>query len=150
VQVINPTSGISDTLILLKYKLRSIEVVTDFADNLHLVEASGRDLNQVWTNLVDNAADAMPDGGKLTITAVNDGDEVLVTVADTGSGIDDETIERVFDPFFTTKEPGKGTGLGLHTVHTIIARAGGAITAESNGGTTFAVRLPGALSAPTD
>jgi signal transduction histidine kinase len=150
VQVINPTSGISDTLILLKYKLRSIEVVTDFADNLHLVEVSGRDLNQVWTNLIDNAADAMPDGGKLTITAVNDGDEVLVTVADTGSGIDDETIERVFDPFFTTKEPGKGTGLGLHTVHTIIARAGGAITAESNGGTTFAVRLPGALSAPTD
>jgi len=147
VQVINPTSGISDTLILLKYKLRSIEVVTDFSDDLHLVEASGRDLNQVWTNLIDNAADAMPDGGKLTITAVNDGDDVLVTVEDTGSGIDGETLERIFDPFFTTKEPGKGTGLGLHTVHTIIARAGGAITAESNGGTTFAVRLPKAPSA---
>ena len=150
VQVIDPTSGIGDTLILLKYKLRSIEVKTDFADDLHQVEASGRDLNQVWTNLIDNAADAMPDGGKLTITAVNDGNDVIISIADTGSGIDDATIERIFDPFFTTKEPGKGTGLGLHTVHTIVARAGGSISAESNGGTTFVIRLPRAPSAASD
>lgn len=150
VQVIDPTSGIADTLILLKYKLRSIEVETDFSDDLHLVEASGRDLNQVWTNLIDNAADAMPDGGKLTITAGNDGDEVVISVTDTGTGIDEATIERIFDPFFTTKEPGKGTGLGLHTVHAIVARAGGSIAAQSNGGTRFVVRLPKAPSAPSD
>ena len=143
VQEIVPTSGIADTLILLKHKLREIEVVTDFPDDLAVVEAPGRDLNQVWTNLIDNAADAMEDGGKLTISARNLDYEVEITVGDTGSGMPDDVKDRVFDPFFTTKEPGKGTGLGLHTVHTIITRIGGDITVESSpAGTTFRVVLP--------
>lgn len=143
VQEIVPTSGIADTLILLKHKLREIEIITDFPDDLATVEAPGRDLNQVWTNLIDNAADAMEDGGELTITARNLDDEVEITVGDTGSGMPEDVKDRVFDPFFTTKEPGKGTGLGLHTVHTIITRIGGDITVESSPeGTTFRVVLP--------
>ena len=143
VQEIVPTAGIADTLVLLKHKLRDIEVITDFPDDLATVDAPGRDLNQVWTNLIDNAADAMEEGGSLTITARN-GDEVVeITVADTGSGMAEDVADRVFDPFFTTKEPGKGTGLGLHTVHTIVTRIGGDITVESGpDGTAFKVVLP--------
>lgn len=143
VQEIIPTAGIEDTLILLKHKLRDIEVVTDFPPDLAKVEAPGRDLNQVWTNLIDNAADAMPEGGTLQIRAWNEADEVVVTVSDTGHGMPLDVAERIFDPFYTTKEPGKGTGLGLHTVHTLVGRAGGDISVESSPeGTTFTVRLP--------
>ena len=106
----------------------------------------GRDLNQVWTNLIDNAADAMDAGGKLTIEASNTEDGVEVRVSDDGPGIDSETAKRIFDPFFTTKEPGKGTGLGLATVHTIVTRIGGTIDLESSEeGTTFTVKVPLAL-----
>jgi signal transduction histidine kinase len=143
IQEINVTSGIRDTLILLKHKLRNVETNLEFDDGLRAVEAAGRDLNQVWTNLIDNAADAMPDGGALAITAHNDGDDVVVSVGDTGTGIPDDVVDKIFDPFFTTKEPGKGTGLGLHTVHTIIRRVGGDITVSSSpDGTRFQVRLP--------
>jgi len=143
IQEINPTAGIADTLVLLKHKLGDIEVVTDFADDLSAVEAPGRDLNQVWTNLIDNAADAMDGGGTLAITARNGQGSVVITVADDGSGMPADVAERIFDPFFTTKEPGKGTGLGLHTVHTIINKVGGDITVDSTpDGTTFTVTLP--------
>jgi signal transduction histidine kinase len=143
IQEVLVTEGIDDTVILLRHKLRSIEVVRDYDAHLARVEASGRDLNQVWTNLIDNAADAMGDEGTLTITATNEGDNVVVRVADTGPGIPPEVASRIFDPFFTTKEPGKGTGLGLHTVYTILTRAGGRISVQSNGsGTTFTVTLP--------
>ena len=137
------TEGIDDTLILLRHKLRGIEVVRDYDADLARVEASGRDLNQVWTNLIDNATDAMETGGKLNVTACNVDGSVVVTIADTGSGIPPEIAERIFDPFFTTKEPGKGTGLGLHTVHTILTRAGGKIAVASDkSGTAFTVTLP--------
>jgi len=140
---IDITSGIRDTLILLKHKLRNIEVTTDFEEDLRKVEAPGRDLNQVWTNLIDNASDAMADGGSLGISAANEGDEVVVRVEDTGTGIPHDVAQSIFDPFFTTKEPGKGTGLGLHTVHTIMGRIGGSITVSSSDqGTTFEVRIP--------
>lgn len=143
IQEINPTAGIADTLVLLKHKLGDIEVVTDFADDLSAIEAPGRDLNQVWTNLIDNAADAMEGGGTLAITARNGQGSVVITVADDGSGMPADVAERIFDPFFTTKEPGKGTGLGLHTVHTIINKVGGDITVDSTpDGTTFTVTLP--------
>lgn len=143
IQEVDVRQGISDTLILLKHKLRDVAVVTDFADDLKMVEAPGRELNQVWTNLIDNASDAMDGKGELTITARNDNGHVVVTVADTGHGMPPEVAERIFDPFFTTKEPGKGTGLGLHTVHTIVGRAGGEITVDSSSsGTTFTVLLP--------
>ena len=143
VQQINPTEGIRDTLILLKHKLRGIDTVVDIEPDLPSIEASGRDLNQVWTNLIDNAADAMSGSGTLTIEAAREDGAVLVKISDTGPGIDPEVSQRIFDPFFTTKEPGQGTGLGLHTVHTIVTRSGGDISVDSSSsGTTFTLSFP--------
>jgi signal transduction histidine kinase len=143
VQEVVVTKGIEDTLVLLKHKTRNIDVETEFDPDLAPVSASGRDLNQVWTNLIDNAADVMSEGGQLKITAKNQGEDVVVTISDTGGGIPAETLPRIFDPFFTTKEPGKGTGLGLHTVHSIVSRSGGTITVDTDDkGTIFTVTLP--------
>jgi signal transduction histidine kinase len=147
VQQINPTEGIRDTLILLKHKLRGLETIVDIEPDLPTIEASGRDLNQVWTNLIDNAADAMGGSGTLTIRAAMEDGTVVVAITDTGPGIDPEVRERIFDPFFTTKAPGQGTGLGLHTVHTIVTRSGGTISIDSDStGTTFTLRFPPAKS----
>jgi signal transduction histidine kinase len=143
VQQINPTEGIRDTLILLKHKLRGIDTVVDIEPELPAIEASGRDLNQVWTNLIDNAADAMSGSGTLTIEAGREDGAVIVRISDTGPGIDPEVSQRIFDPFFTTKAPGQGTGLGLHTVHTIVTRSGGDISVDSSSsGTTFTLSFP--------
>jgi signal transduction histidine kinase len=143
VQQIHPTEGITDTLILLKHKLRGIETVLDIEPDLPTIEASGRDLNQVWTNLIDNAADAMDGAGTLTIRAAREDGTVVVSISDTGPGIDPDVRQRIFDPFFTTKAPGQGTGLGLHTVHTIVTRSGGEISVDSDSsGTTFTLRFP--------
>ena len=143
IQEIDPTEGIGDTLILLKHKLRGIETILDIEPGLPTIEASGRDLNQVWTNLIDNAADAMDGSGTLTIGAALEDGTVVVRISDTGPGIDPEVQRRIFDPFFTTKAPGQGTGLGLHTVHTIVTRSGGKISVDSgSSGTTFTLRFP--------
>lgn len=143
IQEVDVTKGIRDTLVLLKHKLRNLEVVTDFDDDLSTVLAPGRDLNQVWTNLIDNAADAMPEGGRLEITARNADDHIVVSVTDTGTGIPADAVPRIFDPFFTTKGPGDGTGLGLHTSHNIVTKAGGTITVDTGDqGTRFMVSLP--------
>ncbi len=143
VQQINPTEGIRDTLILLKHKLRGIDTVVDIEPELPAIEASGRDLNQVWTNLIDNAADAMSGSGTLTIEAGRENGAVIVRISDTGPGIDPDVSQRIFDPFFTTKDPGQGTGLGLHTVHTIVTRSGGDISVDSSSsGTTFTLSFP--------
>lgn len=143
VQEIVVTAGIRDTLVLFKPKLAGVEVITRLAEDLAPVLAPGRDLNQVWTNLIDNAADVMKDGGILTIEAFNRDDHIVVTISDTGGGIPPEVAPRIFDPFFTTKEPGAGTGLGLHTVHSIVSKAGGTISVESDStGATFTVTLP--------
>ncbi len=148
VQEIDPTEGINDTLILLKHKLRGIDTVFEVEPGLPVIEASGRDLNQVWTNLIDNAADAMDGHGTLTIRATRVDGGVQIEISDTGPGIDPDVQKRIFDPFFTTKEPGKGTGLGLHTVHTIVTRSGGEITAESSpDGTTFRLTFPASSGA---
>jgi CheY-like chemotaxis protein len=109
------------------------------------VRADPGQLEQVILNLAVNARDAMPDGGRLVIeTAAGGDDSVRLSVTDTGSGIAAEVRAHLFEPFFTTKEAGKGTGLGLATVHTIVTQSGGRVDVESapGRGSTFHVRLP--------
>jgi signal transduction histidine kinase len=146
VQRVDVRIGLEQTLVILRHKLRDVEVTTDFAEDLPEIEAHGSELNQVWTNLVDNAVDAMDGRGSLSITAVPEdepgGVGVRVTVCDSGPGIPADVRRRIFEPFYTTKEPGKGTGLGLHISHNVIAQHGGRIEVESEPGRTcFVVTL---------
>ena len=143
-QEVDVERGLETTLTIMNHKLkRGITVVRDYAPNLPKVMASGSELNQVWTNIIDNAADAMKDSGKLTIHTARENDYVLVEIADNGTGIPPEAISRIFDPFFTTKGVGEGTGLGLDVVNRIIKNVGGHISVTSvPGDTRFQVRIP--------
>jgi signal transduction histidine kinase len=115
----------------------------DLAPDLPRVLGFGGELNQVWANLVDNALDAVPDGGRVTVTARAEGSKVLVRVTDDGPGIPAEVKSRIFDPFFTTKPVGKGTGLGLDIVRRLLERNDGSIEVQSEPGRTeFRVILP--------
>ncbi len=116
----------------------------DYRRDLPRVPAYGGDLNQVWTNLVDNAADAMAGTGTLRVRTALDGGWAVVEIGDTGPGISAELRERIWDPFFTTKEPGKGTGLGLDISRRIVVdKHGGEMEVDSvPGDTRFRVRLP--------
>jgi signal transduction histidine kinase len=138
--------GLETTLTVLGYKLKhtTIEVVRDYDVDLPNLTARGSELNQVWTNLLDNAIDALGETGTIRITTRLDGDCAVVEIADDGPGIPAEAREHIFDPFFTTKDVGHGTGLGLGTVRTIVVdRHDGSLAVESQpGGTTFRVRLP--------
>ncbi|WP_128546444.1 sensor histidine kinase [Larkinella soli] len=137
--------GIDSTLRLLKHKLKDkhIEVEIDMPEGLPQVEAYPSELNQVWTNLIDNAVDAMSDGGRLKITAEVDHEFVLTRFTDNGAGIPKTIIDQIFDPFFTTKPVGKGTGLGLDIVQGIIRHHNGKIYVDSEPGRTeFKVCLP--------
>jgi signal transduction histidine kinase len=151
VQTVDVRASIDNALVLLKHRLKTgVKVEKDYAPDLASIEAYGAELSQVWINLIDNAIFAMDGVGTLTISAQNSSDGVIVTVGDTGSGIPDEVAARIFDPFFTTKEPGQGTGLGLATVHSIVARHGGQLDFVTGGdGTTFRARLPLHLPAST-
>jgi signal transduction histidine kinase len=144
--------GIVSTLIMLKHKLKhkSITLSKDFDKTLPPITMRGSELNQVWTNLLDNAIDALGDGGTITITTRRDDDCVQVDIADDGPGIAPEAQARVLDPFFTTKAVGAGTGLGLDTARRIVEDGhGGSLWFDSSpAGTTFHVRLP--LRRPTD
>ena len=145
VQRVDVRTGLQQTLIILRHRLGEVEVVAELDDDVPEVEAAGSELNQVWTNLVENAIDAMEGRGRITIRAERDpdADGVRVTVCDTGPGIPDDVRQRLFEPFYTTKPPGKGTGLGLHIAHTVVARHGGRIDVDSSPkGTCFAVSLP--------
>jgi signal transduction histidine kinase len=146
VQRIDVRIGLEQTLVILRHRLRDgVEVRTEFAPDLPEIEAYGSELNQVWTNLVDNAIDAMEGSGTLTLIAERDpeGDGVRVSVCDSGPGIPPDVRARLFEPFYTTKPPGKGTGLGLHISHNVIARHGGQIDVETSAdGTCFIVGLP--------
>ncbi len=151
VQSVDVRASIDNALVLVKHKLKTgTKLEKDYDPDLPSIEAYGAELSQVWINLIDNAIFAMGGAGTLTITAKGDGDGVVVTIGDTGSGIPDEVASRIFDPFFTTKEPGQGTGLGLATVHSIVARHGGQLDFETGAdGTTFRARLPSHLPTST-
>jgi signal transduction histidine kinase len=144
VQSIDVTTGIDSTLAMLAPKLAGIDVVREFGADVPLVEMYAAEINQVWTNLIDNAIDAMEGEGTLRLATSVDGDHVVVEIGDTGPGIDPDVLQRVFEPFFTTKDVGKGTGLGLDISRRIVVdRHGGDITFASRPGATSAkVRLP--------
>jgi signal transduction histidine kinase len=143
-QDINLQDGLENTLSLFNYKLKKgITVERDYAPNLPKISAFGSELNQVWTNLIDNAIDAMNGQGIIRIKTALDGDHILVEIGDNGPGIPKDVQARIFEPFFTTKEVGKGTGLGLDTVRQIVKHHQGSIRVESKpGDTRFQVRLP--------
>ena len=137
--------GLADTVAMLegKARLKSATVHLETAPDLPRVEGFGSELNQVWEKLVDNALDAIPEQGAVTITAAPRGDSIIVRVADDGAGIPDEIKARIFDPFFTTKSVGKGTGLGLDIARRIVNLHRGDIEFTSQPGrTVFRVRLP--------
>ena len=142
--------GIQSTLTLLGHKIRSkhINVTVTLPDNLPPVCGWPGELNQVWTNLIDNAIDALPDSGKIDIITRADRRSdgavfVLTNIIDNGEGIPDDIQDKIFDPFFTTKEIGKGTGLGLDIVQGIIKHHNGSIKVNSQPGKTeFSVCLP--------
>jgi signal transduction histidine kinase len=144
-QLIDVTEGIESTLVMLGHKLRGgVDVVRDYDAELARIEANPGELNQVWTNLIDNAIDAMDGKGTLRIATRPDGDCIVVEIADTGAGMPTEVQSRAFDPFFTTKDVGKGTGLGLDISRRIIVeRHVGEISIDSvPGRTVMRVRLP--------
>ena len=144
-QDIDVTEGIDSTLVVLGEKLHDgITVVRDYADDMPRIEAIPGELNQVWTNLIDNAIDAMDGKGTLRVTARPDDDHVIVEVADTGPGMTPEVQDRAFEPFFTTKEVGKGTGLGLDISRRIVVdrHHGEILIASQPGQTVRTVRLP--------
>jgi signal transduction histidine kinase len=138
--------GIDSTLVMLGHKLKRKNITLErvYAPDLPPVNAFAGELNQVWTNLADNAIDAMPDHGVLRVEAARDGGTAVVRVIDNGVGIPPEVQPRIFEAFFTTKPLGEGTGLGLDIVQRIVAQQhGGTIDVESEPGrTVFTVRLP--------
>jgi signal transduction histidine kinase len=138
-------AGLDATLVMLGAKIPSgVTVVKEYDRGLPLVPAFAAELNQVWTNLIHNALDAMGGEGTLTLRTAVDGDSALVEIGDTGPGIPEELRRRVFEPFFTTKPVGQGTGLGLDVSWRIVAnRHGGDLRVTSvPGDTRFRVRLP--------
>lgn len=137
--------GIKNTLMMLKHKLKKqqIQVAKNCVLELPMVMAYGGQLNQVWTNIIDNAIDAMPDGGTLKIDIFSERSNVCINIADTGTGISEEYITRVFEPFFTTKPMGEGTGMGLDITRKIVDRHHGQISVESDSsGTIFKICFP--------
>jgi signal transduction histidine kinase len=144
-QVVDVHELLKSTLMMLGGKLRDgITVVKDFDRSLPPIPAYPAELNQVWTNLIDNAVSAMDGHGTLTVRTARDNDRVLVEIGDTGPGIPREIRERIFEPFFTTKPVGEGTGLGLDISYRIVVtRHHGDLRVDSEpGDTRFQVRLP--------
>jgi signal transduction histidine kinase len=145
VQATDLHEGLDNTLVILRAKLKDgVDVHRDYSAELPPVQAYGSELNQVWTNLLDNAIDAMNGKGTITIRTRRDGDWAVIEIEDDGPGIPEAARANIFDPFFTTKEPGRGTGLGLSTSHSIVTeKHHGKISVESQPGLTrFTVKLP--------
>jgi signal transduction histidine kinase len=145
IQSVNVHEGLDNTLVMLRSKLREgISVHREYQEDLPRIQAYGSELNQVWTNIIDNAVDAMNGQGEIVLRTRQEDEWVVVEIEDNGPGIPDEVQSRIFDPFFTTKSPGEGTGLGLNISHNIIVQKhGGKIGVRSApGDTCFEIRLP--------
>lgn len=148
VQEVDVRNGLEDTLLILRHKLGDIEIKRDYPGEPRSIQAYAAELTQVWTNLIDNAADALLTAAtpspEIAIRVLPRDDAVIVEVEDNGPGIPEDIVGRVFDAFFTTKPPGSGTGLGLDISYgTVVHRHGGDISVESEPGrTVFRVSLP--------
>lgn len=145
IQTVDVHQGLDNTLLILRSKLGSgVTVQREYSPDLPKIEAYASELNQVWTNLIDNAVDAMDGQGQITIRSRREGDWVVVEIEDNGPGIPPEHQERIFDSFFTTKPPGQGSGLGLHTTYNIVVRKhrGDIKVFSRPGATCFQVWLP--------
>jgi signal transduction histidine kinase len=143
IQEVNLAQSLESTLSMFASRLAAIQVETDFDPGLPAISAYGSELNQVWTALIENAIDAMPDGGRIRLKTKLQGQMAMVEIWDSGVGIAPEVQSRIFEPFFTTKAPGSGLGLGLDTAQRIVSRHSGFIRVESKpGATCFQVRLP--------
>ena len=129
---------------MLRHRLKSgVQLVRDYDRSLPKLSARGSELNQIWTNLIVNALDAMDGKGKLTVRTSRDHTFACVEIVDDGPGIPAETQSHIFEPFFTTKPVGQGTGLGLDTAYRIARSHGGSLSFTSQpGDTRFMVRLP--------
>jgi signal transduction histidine kinase len=143
-QYVDLHEGLENTLIILAHRLKNVTVKRDFDRSLPAIPAHGSGLNQVWTNILDNAVDAVNGTGTIRNRTRRDGDRAVVEITDDGCGISPENLSRVFEPFFTTKQQGQGTGLGLDIAWRIITQEhSGALDVESRPGeTTFRVSLP--------
>jgi signal transduction histidine kinase len=141
--------GLENTLLIMQHKLkRGVTLRREYSSSLPRIEAYASELNQVWTNIIDNAIDAMNGKGEITLRTYSENGHVVVEITDNGPGIPEDNRSRIFVPFFTTKPPGQGTGLGLHISHDIVVnRHHGQILVESvPGETKFKVRLPVKIS----
>jgi signal transduction histidine kinase len=137
--------GLENTLVIMEHKLKQgVTVKREYAPNLPRIEAYASELNQVWTNIIDNAIDAMDGKGEIILRTYEEGDQVVVEIIDNGPGIPEEIQSRIYEPFFTTKPPGQGTGLGLHVTHDIVVnRHHGLLQVKSGPGeTSFKITLP--------
>ena len=143
---VDVNAGLNSTLIMLGHKLKkgSVEVVRDFEKGLPPVCGHAGELNQVWTNLIDNAIDAVEGDGRITVRTARENGGVLVEISDDGPGIPDEVRARIFEPFYTTKDAGKGTGLGLDISYRVVVEdhEGDIRVLSEPGDTRFQVRLP--------
>ena len=143
VQEIDVHEGLENTLVILRSKLAGIQIIREYAPDLPRIEAYGSELNQVWTNILDNAAFALDGHGSIQLRTRSADEKVTVEIEDDGPGIPAEIQQRIFEPFFTTKPPGVGTGLGLHIAYTIINNHYGRLQVTSRPGSTcFEVTLP--------
>jgi len=147
VQSVNIHKGIDDTLIILQSKIRAmpgVRINKTYAYDLPMIFGYGSELNQVWTNLLDNALDAIGEEGEISISTHTESSLVVVDIVDNGTGIPEDAMERIFEPFFTTKPPGAGTGLGLDISYNIVVnKHHGDIKVESEPGrTSFQGWLP--------
>ena len=155
IQNVDVHEGLDNTIVILKHKLKAssddkgiarkgVTIRKEYDPALPRIDALGSELNQAWTNIMDNAIDAMNGEGEITLRTRHDYEHVYVDICDTGPGIPDNIRERIFDPFFTTKPPGVGTGLGLHiTYNIIVSKHHGSIAVDTRPGRTcFEIKLP--------